>query len=89
MLTLIDNWWAIPDNYSYIYNFGFLALAMAYANDPRATQYSQMFKGHLLDIAEGLDEIQKTIFMERWDRSVAGTQATMLKAQQGVQARAL
>lgn len=87
--SLTDIWAPIPDRYSYIYQFGFLSLAMAYADDPRFAQFSQMFKGHLLGASEGLDEMQKSVFMERWDRVTGNTQATALRTQQGVQARAL
>lgn len=87
--SLNQLWTPIPDNYSYIYQFGFLALAMAYADDPRFMQFSQQFKGHLLGASEGLDEMQKNLFMERWDRTVANSQGTGLRTQQGVQGRAL
>lgn len=87
--SLADLWFPIPDNYSFIYQFGFLALAAAYADDPRFLQFSQMFKGHLLGASEGLDETQKNVFMERWDRTVLNSQALGLRTQQGVQGRAL
>ena len=86
---LTNTWTPIPDEYSFVYQYGFLALALAYAEDMRSQQYSNMFKAHLLGASEGLDETQKAIFMERWDQTVANSQARSQRTQQGVQGRAI
>jgi hypothetical protein len=83
--ALTDTWAPIPDEYSYTYQFGFLSLAMAYSDDMRFPQFSQMFKGHLLGIAEGLKEKQIAVFMDRWDRVTDNTRGAALRTQQGVQ----
>lgn len=88
LITATGNTWApIPDHYSYIYQWGFLALMMAYNNDGRWLQASQKFVSSLLGVAEGLEESEKNIFQAAWLNTMAEQQATNLKTSQGVQER--
>lgn len=82
-----STWAPIPDHYSNIYQWGFLAVVAAYFNDPRWAQFSQKFVACLLGMAEGLDQDQKNIFEKAWLDMVSERQTTNLKSGQGVQAR--
>lgn len=88
LITNASNTWApIPDHYSMVYQWGFLALMMAYWSDPRWTSASQKFVANLLGVAEGLKDEQKNIFQQAWLSSITEMQVTGQKSSQGVQAR--
>lgn len=88
--TLMQNtastWAPIPDEFAYIYNWGFLALMMLYADDPRFPQVNQKFIAHLLGASHGLTATQINVFLNSW---MAVTGQPVLNADrltQGVQA---
>jgi len=83
-----STWAPIPDHYEYIYQWGFLALMLAYSGDARWSSYNQKFVGALLGAAEGLSEEQKNIFQSAWLNTITEQQTSMNKAQQGPSARA-
>jgi len=88
LITATSNTWApIPDHYSYIYQWGFLALMMAYNNDGRWLAASQKFVSSLLGVAEGLTDSQKNIFQTAWLNTMTEQQTVNLKSSQGVQER--
>src|ERR1700683_4880578 len=80
-------WAPIPDQCSYIYQYGFTALMLAYAGDSRWPQFSQKFVASLLGMAQGFTEDQRNIFQAGWLAMVTETQSTSMKTQQGVQSR--
>jgi hypothetical protein len=82
-----NTWTPIPDHYAYIYQWGFLALMLAYNGDARWSQANQKFVSGLLSAAEGLSEEQKNIFQAAWLNTITEQQATALKTQQGVGTR--
>jgi hypothetical protein len=84
-----STWAPIPDHYSYIYQWGFLALMLAYNQDVRWAQANQKFVGNLLGAAEGLSEEQKNIFQAAWLGTITEQQTTGMKAQQGVGSRGI
>jgi hypothetical protein len=83
--TLAGTWAPIPDHYSFVYQWGFLTLILAYFNDPRWMPTSQKFVAALLGIAEGLKDEERNIFQAAWLSMVAEQQATGIKVQQGRQ----
>ena len=88
LVSATSNTWApIPDHYSYIYQWGFLALMWAYTGDMRWPQASQKFVTGLLGIAEGLTEEQKNVFQNTWLSSISEQQAVGMKVQQGIGSR--
>jgi len=88
LVTTTANTWApIPDHYSYIYQWGFLALMLAYNQDGRWTQANQKFVGNLLGANEGLSEVDKNLFQAAWLGTITEQQVTGMKAQQGVGSR--
>lgn len=85
--TTASTWAPVPDQYAYIYEWGYLALLAAYSNDTRWTSFNQKFVTAILGACEGLDEEQKNIFQVAWLSSITEQQATGMKLQQGVQSR--
>lgn len=85
--SLASTWAPIPDQYAYIYEWGFLALVCAYWQDPRWSAYNTKFVTSLLGVIEGLSEDQKNIFQQAWLSSITEQKTTGMKAQQGVQSR--
>lgn len=85
--TTASTWAPVPDHYSHIFQWGFLALMLAYNQDMRWTQANQKFVANLLGAAEGLSEEQKNVFQTAWLNSVTEQQVVGAKAQQGVGAR--
>lgn len=85
--ALSDTWAPIPDEMSYLYNYGFLGLALAFKKDPRAQVYDQRFLAHLLGAQSGLSEMQKNIFLGKWLSTTLEVQAASARTQMGVQGR--
>lgn len=81
-------WTPIPDHYSYVYQWGFLALMLSYSGDSRWPSANQKFVAGLLGVAEGLSEEQKNIFQQTWLNSISEIQTKSFRDQQGVQSRA-
>jgi hypothetical protein len=77
LMTGMQNTWApIPDEYSRLYNWGFLALMYLYADDPRFQLANQKFITNLLSTNEGLSETEKNIVLNNWYQ-VTGQQIVM------------
>ncbi|HVO91793.1 MAG TPA: hypothetical protein VMT22_03080 [Terriglobales bacterium] len=87
MTSLASLWAPIPDEYAYLYNWGFLALACMVISDPRFPIFNQKFMSHLLGAQEGLDEMQKNIFLGNWLDVVKALERAQQKTQQGIGAR--
>lgn len=69
LFTNLTTAWTIPDEYGHVYDWGFLALFLLFANegDNRAFAANQKFVSNLLALQEGLSEQQKMIFLGEWD----------------------
>ena len=83
------NWAPIPDNYNYIYDTLFLGEMMAMVDDARAAQYRQRGIASLLAKAEGLSEMQRDAFMQQWLARGVEMTGVAMRAQQGIQGRAV
>lgn len=80
--------WSIPDQYQDIYNFLFLAEALAVVDDNREVLYRRQGIASLLAKAEGLNEMQRNVFLDMyWMRQGRPDLAGPLKAQQSIQGR--
>ena len=86
--TLNGTWAPIPDYMSYIYQYGFLGLLLAFNKDPRSQVYDQRFTAHLLGAQGGLSEMEKNIFLGNWLSTGLEVGTMNQKAQMGVQGRA-
>jgi hypothetical protein len=87
LFAALSTFWApIPDQYSYIYNYGFLALTMAYDDDPRFPLFNQKFVAHLLGTQQGLTETERNLFIDTWNLITRQEALMGIKTQQGRQA---
>jgi hypothetical protein len=84
---LSQTWAPIPDEYSHIYNWGFLSLMWLFADDPRFATANQKFIAALLGTAEGLTETEKNIFLNTWFSITGQPNANMQRQGQGFQSR--
>ena len=88
LFTKVGQTWApIPDEYSRLYNWGFLALAWLFADDPRFATANQKFVTQLLSTNEGLTETQKNIFLGNWDAITGAPVINANRTTQGEQSR--
>lgn len=80
--------WSIPDQYQDIYNYLFLAEAMAIVDDARSVSYRQRGIMSLIATSEGLSDMQKNAFLEQyWMRQGRSDLVGTLRAQQAQAAR--
>jgi hypothetical protein len=82
-----QTWAPIPDEYSHIYNWGFLSLMLLFADDVRSTFATQKFIGSLLATNHGLTETEINVFLNNWQSTVGQMMMAPQKAQQAMQAR--
>lgn len=68
MVGMPSTWTPVPDGFSRIYNWGFLALMYMYADDNRFTVANQKFISNLLSTNEGLTETEVNIFLNNWQQ---------------------
>jgi len=87
LFTALSDTWSIPDKYSYIYNYGFLTLAMLHLDDPRIAYYNQKFMSALLGTNHGLTEMQRNIFVGNWLALTGQESAYSIRTQQAQIAR--
>jgi hypothetical protein len=85
--SLAIRWDPIPDELSYIYLPGFLAMCMVLKSDARFPIFNDRFVSHLLGAQSGLDELQKSIFIGNWTDVMRQLQAQQGKTQSGVGGR--
>lgn len=86
-LSLAQTWGPIPDELGYIFNNGFLALAMLHVRDERYQAANQKFISGLLGAAQGLTELQQNLFLANWLAITGQLQTAQLKTQQSNAAR--
>jgi hypothetical protein len=82
-----QTWSPIPDEYSRLYDLGFLALLLLYADDPRFVAINQQFVAQMLGANEGLTETQKNIFLNNWSAVTGQPIYNQAATNQGFQAR--
>ncbi len=84
---LDDTWFPIPDEYSRLYNWGFLSLMYQFADDNRWQMAGQKFITNLLSTAEGLTDTQLNIFLNNWEQVTGAPTVKGQNLQQGHQAK--
>ena len=82
-----QTWAPIPDEYSHIYNWGFLAMMWMFADDARFTFANQKFIAHLLAASQGLTQTEINIFLNNWQNVTGQPVEKMNMTQQGTQGR--
>jgi len=80
---LTQTWAPVPDKFSYIYNWGFLALTMLYDDSPMFPAINQKFVAHLLGAQQGLSETERNMFLNSWDIITRQEGLVGIKTQQG------
>lgn len=84
---LDDTWSPIPDEYSRLYNWGFMALMYQFADDNRWQFANQKFVTNLLSTAEGLTETELNIWLNNWQQVTGGPIVKVDNINQGRQGR--
>jgi hypothetical protein len=84
---LDDTWSPIPDEYSRLYNWGFLMFMYQFADDNRWQMASQKFVTNLLSTAEGLTDTQLNIWLNNWEQVTGASTVKGQNLQQGHQAK--
>lgn len=86
-VTTSQTWAPIPDEYSHIYNWGFLSLMWLFADDPRFQMANSKFITGLLATSQGLTQTQINIFLQNWQNITGQPQSNQVALTQGAQAR--
>lgn len=76
-----STWAPIPDDYSFVYQQGFLALTFLYWDDPRWQIEVPRFLASLVGVSEGLDDAQKNVFLQNWIINNINTQQPQVRGQ--------
>lgn len=88
LITSVQQTWApIPDTYSDLYNWGFLAHMLLFADDPRFQLANQKFVTAILGRNQGLDQTEINIFLNNWQEITGAPLAKQIYQTQGNQAR--
>ncbi len=82
-----SSWGPIPDNYGYIYDWGFLGMLAMITKDVRQPVFQQKFVSHLLGAQDGITATQRNIFIGEWLALMGEAGRNQLNTQQAVQAR--
>lgn len=85
--SIFQTWAPIPDNYSSIYDWGFLAIMFLFSDDPRFQWANQKFVTQILGMNQGLDQSEINIFLNQWENVTGQPQANTIRMQQGNAAR--
>jgi hypothetical protein len=78
MLSMASTWSPVPDERSYIYQWGFLAMMSLISADARFNEYNAKFVTSLLGAQGGLTEMERNIFLANWIRVMSQLQAAQL-----------
>jgi hypothetical protein len=81
-------WGVVPDEFGYLFNNGFLAMAMLLVNDSRFPIFDGYFVNRLLGAQDGLSEQQRDIFVGNWTRQMQTLKRADLSTQIGIAGRA-
>lgn len=88
LMTSAANTWApIPDRFGYIYNWGYMAAIGMLTNDARFPIWERNFLSRLLGAQSGLTELERSIFLQDWQRVTMQVQGNSQRLQQGVASR--
>jgi hypothetical protein len=80
-------WSPIPDELSYVFDWGFLGMMSMLTKDARFPLYMTKFTAHLLGQQSGLTALERNIYLGNFLTLMNETQRSTLETQQGVQAK--
>jgi len=72
LTSAASNWGVVPDEFSYIFNWGFLCIMSLLINDSRFPIFENYFIARLLGAQDGLTDQDRNIFVGNW-MALAGT----------------
>jgi hypothetical protein len=87
MDSLACLWSPIPDDLSYIFDWGFLGMLSMLTKDARFPIFMTKFTAHLLGQQAGLTALERNIYLGNFLTLMNETQRNSLDTQQGVQAK--
>lgn len=88
LASLASPWTPVPDEFSYIFNLGFLALMMLLVNDSRFPVFEQWFIARLLGAQDGLTAQERAIFLGNWTAAIQTLSRAQGEVNSGVAGRA-
>lgn len=77
----------VPDEFAFIFNWGFLTIASMLVDDPRFPIWEKYFIGRLLGTQDGLDESDVNLFLGLWQTNTKTALRTQNAAQAGAAGR--
>lgn len=66
LTSAASTWGTVPDEFQYIFNWGFLAFISLLINDARFPVFNQFFISRILGAQDGLSVEEKNIFIGNW-----------------------
>lgn len=77
----------VPDEFEFVFNWGFLTIISMLRDDPRFPVWEKYFISRLLGLQEGLDEVDVNIFLGLWQTNTKSAMRTQGMVQQGQSGR--
>lgn len=81
-------WGPIPDEFSYIFEYGFLSILSLLVKDARFPIWENYFIARLLGAQDGLDDQERAIFLGQWTNAMATIKRSDGKVGSGINDRA-
>jgi hypothetical protein len=78
----------VPDEFAFVYNWGYLCVTSLLVNDARFPIFERFFIGRLLGLQDGLDDVQRNIFLLNWEALTRSVQRNANLEKIGTQGRA-
>src|ERR1700677_3681833 len=85
--SLASTWNPVPDEFSYIFNLGYLCFTSLLVNDSRFPIFEKWFVGALLGAQDGLSEQEKAIFLGQWTNDMSTVTRAQARVNSGVAGR--
>ena len=76
-----------PDDFVFVFNWGFLTIISMLVNDPRSAIWEKYFIGRLLGLQDGLDQVDIDIFLGLWQTNTKTAMRMQSAAQAGAAGR--
>lgn len=89
MQSLAFTFGPVPDEWAFVFNWGYLTIASLLVNDSRFPIYEKYFISRLLALHGGLDAVAMNLFVGNWTALTNTVSAAAMKTQQAIQARSV
>jgi hypothetical protein len=84
LVSLATPFAPVPDEFAFVFNWGFLTIMSMLVDDSRFLIWEKWFIGRLLALQDGLDEVDKNLFLGLWASNTKMAMRTQGKTQQGI-----